>query len=279
MSRARHVKDVLSWIHRVTSPLRAHRADASEVFIFCYHRINATRPAPLGIDLDVFVAQLELFASCGALLSPEDFFAFLRGEAKLPATKNFLVTFDDGYVSSVERAFPALQAARARAISFVATGRLGRHIPGPAGLESPSAERTVTPDEIKATGSAFLYQSHGHDHIDYSGGSRTTVLADLSSSLDWFKSELGYRPRALAYPFGQAPRWPGWEEDLRKTGIEAGFVTGSHPLAVSGGAPGDSQLRLPRVGYLTDETLAHTRARLTGGLTLLRALDSPRWRR
>jgi len=280
MSTARRVKDALSWIHRITSRLRSRpAADAKDIFIFCYHRINSKERAPLGVDLDVFRAQLELFMSSGTLLSPEDFFAFLRGERALPAATNFLITFDDGYVSTVELALPVLNEARARAISFIASGCLGGHIRGPVDARSRFPERTVRLDEIKATQSVFLYQSHGHGHIDFDG-ERATVLDDLSTSLGWFERELGYRPVAIAYPFGHAPRWPGWKDDLTRSGILAGFVVGSHAWRIRDGASAaDARLCLPRVGYLTDETLAHTRARLTHGLTQLRALDSLRLRR
>ena len=72
------------------------------------------------------------------------------------------------------------------------------------------------------------------------------------------------------------PRWAHWQEDFTRAGITTGFVTGSHALqARANSSAGIPLLALPRVGYLTDETLAHTRARLDGGLTILRVLDAP----
>jgi len=278
MSRARQIKDVLSRLHRLTSPLRPGIGETStqEVFIFCYHRINTRERNPLGVDLHVFKEQLELFASAGSLLNPETFFLFLQGEKCLPSAKNFLVTFDDGYVSTVEAAFPALQKAGARAISFIATDHLGKESPYSPDRGKANKERILTLAEVKDTQSVYLYQSHGHRHIDYFHSSRESVLADLSASLGWFERELGYKPRSIAYPFGLAPRWAHWQEDFRRAGITMGFVTGSHPLkALMNGSEGIPLLALPRVGYLTDETLAHTRARLSGGLTILRALDAP----
>src|SRR5260370_26014577 len=108
MARASQIKDVLAWIHRLTSPLRPSIGDGrmQEVFIFCYHRINTRERNPLGVDLQVFKEQIELFASTGTLLNPETFFRFLHGENCFPSAKNFLVTFDDGYVSTVEAALP-----------------------------------------------------------------------------------------------------------------------------------------------------------------------------
>lgn len=278
MSRAKKIKDALSWLHRLTSQFvpRAAGTQAQEVFIFCYHRINTRERNPLGVDFQVFEDQLDLFASVGTLLSPEHFFLFLQGDKGLPSSKNFLVTFDDGYISTVEAAFPALQKAGARALSFIATDHLGKPSPYPPDRGKPSRERILTLDEVKDTQSVYLYQSHGHRHIDYFHNTRETVLADLSASLGWFERELGFRPRSIAYPFGLAPRWAHWQDDFRQAGINTGFATGSHPLKaprhMSENLP---KLNLPRIGYLTDETLAHTRARLSGGLTLLRALDAP----
>jgi len=278
MSRARQVKDALSWLHRVIHPFgpKIGDAQAQEVFIFCYHRINTKERNPLGVDLHVFAEQLDLFSSAGAVLSPETFFQFLRAELALPSAKNFLLTFDDGYVSTVEAALPVLQKAGARALSFIATDHLGKASPYSPDRRTANKERIVTLGEVKGTQSVYLYQSHGHRHIDYCHSPRESVLADLSASLGWFERELGYRPRSLAYPFGLTPRWVNWQDDFKRAGITAGFVTGSHALKArtDGGEPIPS-LALPRVGYLTDETVAHTRSRLDGGLTLLRALDAP----
>jgi peptidoglycan/xylan/chitin deacetylase (PgdA/CDA1 family) len=283
MSRARQIKDALAWLHHVTSCFRRDATkgqETHEVFIFCYHRINTRECSPLGVDLEVFRQQLELFASAGTLLSPEDFFQFLDGEKRLPSSKNFLVTFDDGYVSTADAAFPALQAAGARAISFIATDHLGKTSPYPPDRHTSDKERTLTLGEVRDTQSVYLYQSHGHRHIDYFHSTRESVLADLSTSLQWFARELGYRPCSIAYPFGLAPRWTNWQANLRQAGIRIGFATGSHALKMrmntSAGLP---LLSLPRIGYLTDETLAHTRARLTGGLTTLRAFDAAWLRR
>jgi peptidoglycan/xylan/chitin deacetylase (PgdA/CDA1 family) len=277
MSRARQIKDVLTWLHRLTSPLgpRIGEERTQEVFIFCYHRINTRERNPLGVDLQVFKEQLDLFASAGDLLSPETFFLFLQGEKCLPSAKNFLVTFDDGYVSTVEAAFPVLQKAGARAISFIATDHLGKESLYSPDRGKANKERILTLGEVKDTQSVYLYQSHGHRHIDYFHSSRASVLADLSASLGWFERELGYSPRSIAYPFGLRPRWANWQDDFKRAGITMGFVTGSHPLkARVDSFEGIPLLALPRIGYLTDETLAHTRARLSGGLTVLRALDA-----
>jgi peptidoglycan/xylan/chitin deacetylase (PgdA/CDA1 family) len=228
------------------------------------------------MDLQVFEEQLELFASVGTLLSPEHFFLFLQGQEGLSSSKNFLVTFDDGYISTVEAAFPALQKARVRALSFIATDHLGKPSPYSPDRGKPSRERILTLDEVKDTQSVYLYQSHGHRHIDYFHSARETVMADLSTSLAWFEQELGFRPCSVAYPFGLAPRWTNWQEDFKQAGVRMGFTTGSHPLKARMNMPGELPLlNLPRIGYLTDETLAHTRARLSGGLTLLRVLDAP----
>ena len=278
MSRASQIKDVLSWVHRLTSRLRPGigETQTQEVFIFCYHRINTREQNPLGVDLQVFKEQLELFASAGTLLSPETFFLFLEGKCGLPSMKNVLVTFDDGYVSTVEAAFPALQKAGARAISFIATDHLGKESPYSSDRGKADKERILNLGEVKDTQSVYLYQSHGHRHIDYFHSPRELVLADLAASLGWFERELGYMPCSIAYPFGLAPSWTNWQQDFERAGITTGFVTGSHPLkARMNSSVGIQSLALPRVGYLSDETLAHTRARLGGGLTILRALDAP----
>jgi peptidoglycan/xylan/chitin deacetylase (PgdA/CDA1 family) len=278
-SAARRIKDFLVLINRLRASLPHRETNSRQVFIFAYHRINTTGPSPLGVDLAVFAEQLALFAESGTVLTPERFFLFLQGESPLPSQKNFLITFDDGYVSTVERALPVMERNGLRAISFIATDLLGMPDTSRAGYHL-TAERFLRVDEVKATQSTFLYQSHGHAHIDYRDSSRAAVLADMKWSMDWFEAELGYRPTSIAYPFGLPPRWQGWQADLSQLGVRWGFVTGSHSLRVESRSPNElPMLRLPRVGYLTDEVLEHTRARLNGGLTSLRLLDAPVLRR
>jgi O-antigen/teichoic acid export membrane protein/peptidoglycan/xylan/chitin deacetylase (PgdA/CDA1 family) len=58
------------------------------------------------------------------LVTPEQVFAALRGEARLPQ-RSLLVTFDDGWADTAEYAQPVLDRHQVRALVFVAAGAVG----------------------------------------------------------------------------------------------------------------------------------------------------------
>ena len=60
-------------------------------------------------------------------------------------------------------------------------------------------------------------------------------------------------------------------KDLLALGFKTGFITKNHPVMGSL----DSSFRIPRVGFLTDETMFHARARISGGLRSRELLDHP----
>ena len=263
------IKNFLTSFHNVTKNFISQ--DENQCFIFCYHRITNSVPKPLAIERDIFRQQLDLFQKSGVILTPEKFFDCLKDKSKFPKT-SFLLSFDDGYLSTVEFGAPILKEYNLRALSFIVTDFLGKENAYPIKQDHALSERVVTLEEVKQSSNEFLYQSHSHTHINCNSTDKNLVIEDLKKSQQWFEKNLGYRSQSLAYPFGLMPSWKNYERDLLDLGFNSSFITGSSSFKF---LDQSTAYDIPRIGFLTDETIEHTQARLSGGLTVLKFLDMP----
>ena len=209
--------------------------------VLCYHRIGG--PLELGITRvarSVFRRQMTALACAGWRTMSLDEYQSDRGSAgnRSPLTAHrFLLTFDDGYASLAEFAYPVLADLGFTATTFLVTDFVGRtntwdvrytwrRLPH---LDWPAIE------QWQARGMAFASHTTGH--------ARLTWLADsaardqLARSRDALVARLGGPAgRAVAYPFGAV------DDRVARLAREAGYMLGF------GGVRGDpaDPLRQPR---------------------------------
>ena len=213
--------------------------------VLCYHRIGG--PLELGVTRvghEVFVRQMKALARAGwRTLKLEDFARaqspYLFPVSRLSSEGNvFLLTFDDGYASLAEYAYPVLSDLGFTATTFLVTDFVGkentwdaRYTWRPlAHLDWPAIER------LRARGFDFGSHSATHRRLTWLG---SDVVADeLGRSREVLMRRLGPAAgQAMAYPFGAcSDRVAGL---ARRAGYELAF----------GGAwdRGTDSLRLPRV--------------------------------
>lgn len=202
----------------------------------CYHRIGG--PLELGVTRvgrSVFARQMTALARAGwRTLSLAEFADPLTADR---APRTFLLTFDDGYASLAEHAYPILADLGFTATTFLITDYVGKtndwdvrytwnRLPH---LSWPAIERW------RARG--FDFGSHGATHRRLTWLADTDVSAELSRSRETLASRIGPdSARAIAYPFGAV--------DARVAGLAraAGYGLGF------GGVRGNGdRLQLPRV--------------------------------
>jgi peptidoglycan/xylan/chitin deacetylase (PgdA/CDA1 family) len=153
------------------------------------------------------------------------------------ARRTFLLTFDDGYASLAENAYPVLADLGFTATTFLITDHVGktntwdvrytwRRLPH---LDWPEIERW------RAKG--FDFGSHGATHQRLTWLDDTVVTSELAGSRDLLVRRLGREAgRAVAYPFGAVDQ--RIVALARAAGYELGF----------GGVKGNGDsLHLPRV--------------------------------
>lgn len=162
-----------------------------------------------------------------------------------------VVTFDDGYRDNYTVAMPVLQEVGIPATFFVSTGFIGtgREFPHDEEIksesETPSAERQsflkLTWDDLRAMERAgFEIGSHTVNHTDLGVADAETIARELKESLMILNRELGTRPRAFAFPWGNPENIPA---AAFKSVADAGYYTsvsayggsntrGSNPLHI-----------------------------------------------
>lgn len=166
-----------------------------------------------------------------------------------------VVTFDDGFRSVHEVAFPLLSEAELPFTIFLATSFMG----APMRWEGAAGEGTgvgLTWDQLRELADSELVTigNHTHRHV------RPERLSEeeLEACSAAIEGQLGVTPRHFAYPWGV--RVPSAEPWLRERFRSA--ATGE----VGRNHPGDDPLRLRRVPVRASDPLPFFEAKLTGRL-------------
>lgn len=166
--------------------------------VLCYHRVVPTGADALSVTAEAFRRQLRMLTTAGyapVLLSD------VAGRKPLPP-RPVLITFDDGYVDTLEQAAPILKEAGFPAAVFVVTKYLGDHArwdEGGAALMDAAQLHAIS-----AMGFEIALHSHAHRRFDQL--TTPEVVDDLATSLAHLRA-LGIEPaKALAYPYGARPK-------------------------------------------------------------------------
>jgi peptidoglycan/xylan/chitin deacetylase (PgdA/CDA1 family) len=159
-------------------------------------------------------------------------------------TRTFLLTFDDGYASLADHAYPVLADVGFTATTFLITDFVGRMNTWDVRYTWKRLPHLDWPDIEHWKARGFDFGSHSATHRRLTWLRTATVTEELERSRRDLVQRLGPDAgRAVAYPFGaQSPRVT---EAARQAGYELGF----------GGAreDGADPLRLPRIPvYLWD---------------------------
>ena len=215
--------------------------------VLCYHRIGG--PLELGVtrvSAGTFRRQMESLARAGwSTLTLSEYVARLtpgRRPGVSRTERAFLLSFDDGYASLAEHAYPVLADLGFTATTFLITDFIGRQNT----WDIPYAFRRLPHldwDAIETWWArGFDFQSHGARHDRLTWLDDAAVTDDLDRARQTLMRRLGPEAgRAIAYPFGAV--------DERVAGLAAavGYESGFGVLT-----PGrrswvsTAQLQLPR---------------------------------
>ena len=247
--------------------------------VLCYHRIGG--PLELGVTRvgrSVFARQMTALARAGwRTLSLEE---FARQRTAHGARRTFLLSFDDGYASLAEHAYPVLADLGFTATTFLITDYVGKANTWDVQYTWNRLRHLSWTDIEQWQARGFEFASHGATHRRLTWLDDAAIETELRGSREALMDRLGPAAgRAIAYPFGAVnPRVIGFAQ---KAGYELGFggVRGNgDPLLVSripvyfwdaGDVP--FGLRDDGLGAL-GRTVAHLANRCAVGTTLMQAL-------
>lgn len=201
-----------------------------------YHHVDASMPSSTSVSPELFTEHLDHLAEGGfTVLGLEEVVDALKTDGTLP-DKAVTLTFDDGYRSVYETAFPLLQAQGWPFTVFVCPDGID-HRRGPL----------MTWDQLREMAAAGVtIANHGlrHDHLhrrlegetDETWATRTR--AELVQSHERLEKEIGRAPALLAYPYGE------YDADLQEIVRDLGWAAVGQQSGAMG--PHSDLTALPR---------------------------------
>jgi peptidoglycan/xylan/chitin deacetylase (PgdA/CDA1 family) len=194
------------------------------VVVLMYHHLSE-KPMPQFpwiLSVDRFEDQMKLLKEEGFhVITMEQYRAFMLNNGSVPDNA-VLLTFDDGYESFYEFAFPILKKYGYTAVNFVIVSTIDH--PNPNSVPKLTWEQMR---EMKRDGMGFYshtYDLHHYGIVDAEGGERPAASAllyiddenrnemnteyynrvtrDLAKAEQRLKEELGNTDSAIAFPYG-----------------------------------------------------------------------------
>lgn len=241
-----------------------------DVPVLMWHNLAEESSGDMTISVDTFRAQIEALHEAGfKTVSLQQLYDYVHFGTELPE-KPIVLTFDDGYFSNYEYAFPILQEYDMQATIFAIGVSVGKDT-------YKDTEHAMTPhfgaDEAREMVDSGLIsvQSHTFDmhqwppFEDGNAQVRETLLpfdgeadadyeaaveADFAESRELLESITGQPVNALAFPEGAYVTLT--QDALRSTGAELTFTTVRAVNTVVKGLP-QSLCAMPRFG-MTEST-------------------------
>lgn len=208
--------------------------DVPTIPVLCYHRIGG--PLELGVTRvgrSVFARQMTALARAGwQTLSLSEF-----SHATPHTLRRFFLTFDDGYESLANNAYPILADLGFSATTFLITDHIGKTNTWDVQYSWNRLEHLGWSQIEHWRSRGFEFASHGATHRRLTWLDDQSVDAELRRSRDMLVSRLGVGAgKAIAYPFGAVDR------RIMRIAKHAGYELGF------GGVRGDGDaLNQPRV--------------------------------
>ncbi len=166
-----------------------------------YHHISDATPAATSTAPAVFAAHLDYLADNGFQVVPLLHLVALLHQGRPLPDRTVAITFDDGYRSIYDSAFPLLKARGWPFTVFVNSQSHDRHL---ANFMSWDQVR-----ELVAAGVTIGNHSHSHTQLLRRQAGETAsqwearVTAEIIEAEKRIEAETGQNQRLLAYPYGE----------------------------------------------------------------------------
>jgi len=201
------------------------RLPTGGVAVLIYHRIadNDGKPEKLKLTPAKFARQMDYLSRHHyQTISPDDLFAFLKGEKGLPR-RVIILCFDDGYKDIYLNAYPIL-----RRYGFTATIFLVSQF---AVETSKPREKLLSWEEIEEMSQyGITFGSHSHTHAWLTSLSDEELHRELKQSKAILESKLNRPVNFFCYPYGKL------NERVKEAVKKAGYLT------AFSGQPGKNRL-------------------------------------
>ena len=184
--------------------------------ILCYHNLGPESKGRLLLAASKFEEQMRYLKANGyRVISLAEFIEFTRLNRQLPK-KSVVLTFDDGYRSFKQYAYPILKELGFTATLFVYTDFVG------------GGKNAFTWQDLKELAAeGFDVEAHSKSHGDLRRAAGETeaqhfrrLQVELGQPQELFRRNLGAPRRVIAFPYGS------WDEAVLSKLVENGYAAG-----------------------------------------------------
>jgi peptidoglycan/xylan/chitin deacetylase (PgdA/CDA1 family) len=240
-----------------------------DVLVLCYHAVSTRWPAHLSVAPDVFEAQIRHLLRRGYRGT-----TFTRAVTGGEGGRQLVVTFDDGFQSVRDLAFPILRELGVPATLYVPTGFMdgGQLLAWPGTDEWVGGEHehelaAMSWDGVRELREAgWEIGAHTHTHPKLTQVDDAQLADELERSRRICEERLGEPCRSVAYPYGD------YDERVVAAAGAAGFETAA---TLPADAERPRALAWPRLGVYRYESLGRFQRHCSW--TLRRAQLTPVW--
>jgi len=272
---------IVAYSTSLIKPFPTYGYENEEIPVLMYQHLDKHINNNTAISPENFEKQIKTLKENGYnSITAQELYDYLNGKTELPKNP-VLITFDDGYLSNYEKAYPILKKYKMHAEIFVITSRIleknGKNV-------NPNEISKMNWDQLKEMNDYITIQSHtwnSHNKLQsFSGGMKGAIYGrsyingklekqeeyeervkkDFILSRKIIKEKLGYEPIALSYPFGTN------SEDAMRLAKDVGFKM-AFVIKNKGVTIGDNVYALSRITVNGNETGAELIKKLKNGST------------
>jgi len=188
--------------------------------ILIYHQIGAGSGRQMDLAPEMFRSHVDWLQNQGRIVGLGD---ALAGADAPDSSREFVLTFDDGYADFYEHAFPLLRERSILFTLYLTTG----HIETRQVLHE--GDRPLTWDmvgEMVDTGLVTM-GAHTHSHPDMRGLRIAEVEEEIEQSNSLIERRTGQVPRHFAYPKGY---WDPQAESVIRSRYETAVLGAGPPV-------------------------------------------------
>lgn len=193
----------------------------------------------------------------------EEVICYVKNECDVP-DKSYIITIDDGNVSSYYNALPILEKYDVDSVNFVITSRSGEL----TDKFEPQNYRYVGMDVIKDINDnhkSMILGSHSHGLHDLINDMNPIYVKTEEEMLDDVKKskEILFNTNVYAYPFGQ--KTEKYEKVIKEAGYEAAFTFKDNRKAKRN----EDLFSIPRIEIRGDMSLYDFKYKVNGKISLV----------
>ena len=190
--------------------------------VLMYHRVITEKPEKERrwhyVTVTEFRKQMKLIDQVGYTpITFSDYQLYVEGQLTLPS-KPIIITFDDGYLDTLENAIPILLEFDMRAVIFVMGDRKLKSARWDEDEDSDSCP-LMSDEQIRTVHEmGFEIGAHSHDHVPLSILSEEDIEYEVIKSKEEIENVLNEPIQTFSYPYGSV------DERVKRIVSESGFL-------------------------------------------------------